>query len=184
MILSRPSILEEIDSKNLKFTPDISIHQVGASSVDLRLGTDFIYLDKELAEEEKVGADVRWFVQEHPWRPFEEKYGRREQIAEDDAIELFPKKMVLGFTMEYIQLPPYLAGRIEGKSGQARRGLMIHLTAPTIQAGFAGNLQLELYNVGPTSLLLMPGRPICQLVLEQVTKPEQYEGEFQEQTPT
>ena len=63
---------------------------------------------------------------------------------------------------------------MEGKSGPARRGLLIHLTAPTIQVGYHGQLQLELYNVGPASIMLLPEQPICQLILEQVTDPEQY----------
>lgn len=183
MILSRTSIIKEIEKGNLKFDPRIENDQVGPSSIDLRLGNTFIHLDKELQEEQSVGADVRWYIQEQPWRPFVDKYGRQEVIADSSAIELKPFKFVLGFTLEYIQLPPWLAARVEGKSGHARRGLLVHMTAPTVQAGWHGQLQLEFCNLGPATLLLKPRLPICQLVLEQVTEPEQYGGEFHQQAP-
>ena len=60
---------------------------------------------------------------------------------------------------------------------------MVHLTAPTIQAGWEGQIQLEMYNVGPVPLLLTPGSYICQLILEQVSLPDQYAGQFQKQKP-
>ena len=125
---------------------------------------------------------MQWKVQNQPWKPIADKYTRKQEVGAE-GLELRRHQLILGFVHEYIQLPPTLAGRVEGKSGPARRGLLIHLTAPTIQAGWHGNLQLELYNVGPATILLLPEEPICQLILEQVTEPEQYEGQFQSQPP-
>ena len=181
MRLARPTIHKEWNAGTLRFEPNITEEDIGPSSIDLKLDTTFIFLDKELQEERDVGADVRWRVQDQPWKPFAEKYGRRVEVAIGDSLELIPHTLVLGFTLESMQLPTTLAGRVEGKSGPARRGLLIHLTAPTIQAGYHGKLQLEIYNVGPASLMLEPGKHICQLGLEQVTEPEQYEGQFQSQ---
>jgi dCTP deaminase len=58
------------------------------------------------------------------------------------------------------------AARIEGKSGLARLGLVVHLTAPTIHAGFKGQIQLEMVNLGPNEIILDVGMPICQLIFE------------------
>ena len=181
MRLSRKTIYREIQEGRLLFNPSIDDKQIGPSSVDLRLGNTFISLEEELEEQREAGADVRWIVQNQPWKPFADKYGRRKNVG-PEGLTLVPHKLVLGFVHEYIQLPPTLAGRVEG-NGPARRGLLIHLTAPTIQAGWHGNLQLELYNVGPAPIILLPEEPICQLILEEVTEPEQYEGQFQSQTP-
>jgi dCTP deaminase len=178
--LSRQSILKEIELGTLKFDPPLEHAQVDASSIDLRLDNRFLYLDKEIEEQRQAGADVRWYVQE-PWNQFIGKYGHPETIPDDGVLELERGKLILGFTLEYVQMPPYLAGRVEGKSSHARRGLLIHLTAPTIQSGWHGRIQLELYNLGPATLLLRPKLPICQLIIEQVTEPEQYEGQFQQQ---
>ena len=180
MRLSRRTIFREWQEGRLIFNPNIDEDQIGPSSIDLRLSNIFISIEEELEEQREAGADVRWIVQNQPWALFAAKYGRRHEI-EADGLVLHPHKLILGFVHEYMQLPPTLAGRVEGKSGPARRGLLIHLTAPTIQVGYHGQLQLELYNVGPAPILLLPRQPICQLILEQVTEPEQYEGQFQEQ---
>ena len=181
MRLSRPSIIRELDSGRLSFDPPLEPGQLGASSIDLRLGETFTHLDRELAEERGAGARVHWYVQDAKWGSFAKKYGRTQHVPVGDEIELTPGKLILGFTQEYVRIPQTLAGRVEGKSGIARRGLLIHITAPTIQVGFEGQIQLELYNLGPAPLLLLPGKPICQLVLEQVTDTEQYEGQFSKQ---
>jgi dCTP deaminase len=111
--------------------------------------------------------------------------------------ELLPRRFVLGWTVERIQLPhrSRLAARVEGKSSLARLGLGIHVTAPTIHAGFGYKeedsdyegtaLQLEIWNVGTLSILLDPGIPICQLIFEWVDgTPEQgYHGLFRAQGP-
>ena len=75
-------------------------------------------------------------------------------------------------------------GRIEGKSSLARLGLAVHITAPTIQAGFRGPLYLEMYNAGPWTLELTPRMQIAQVVFEHLGLPAQYgyRGQFQDQS--
>jgi len=94
---------------------------------------------------------------------------------------------VLAKTRERVELPiisdaPCLAARVEGKSAYARCGLLVHFTAPTIHAGFAGTLALEVINRGSIPILLYPGTPICQLIIEQVDGiPFRNESQFQGQ---
>lgn len=72
-----------------------------------------------------------------------------------------------------------LAARVEGKSSLARFGLLVHFTAPTIHAGFEGNIALEMMNLGPASIRLVSGMPICQLIIEQVAgEPVGNAGQF------
>ena len=96
---------------------------------------------------------------------------------------LEPRRLVLGKTLEYITLPSHLAGRIEGKSSLARFGLSVHVTAPTVVAGFQGRLVLEMYNSGPFRIELSHGMKIAQLILEQVSLPalRPYGGQYQHQ---
>ena len=63
------------------------------------------------------------------------------------GFELQPQAMVLAWTMERIGLDVMsrIAARVEGKSSLARIGLAIHITAPTIHAGFRGAIQLEIF---------------------------------------
>ncbi|WP_352883362.1 hypothetical protein [Mesorhizobium sp. M1396] len=58
-----------------------------------------------------------------------------------------------------------IAARVEGKSSMARLGIGVHLTAPTIHAGFAGQIRLEMVNHNTIPVKLKPGMRICQLIL-------------------
>lgn len=90
--------------------------------------------------------------------------------------------LVLGWTAETVDLKiaSRLAGRVEGKSSLARLGLTIHLTAPTIHAGFKGRIRLEMINQGPLPIRLRVGMRICQLIFEQTlgTASLGYQGMF------
>lgn len=92
----------------------------------------------------------------------------QKTIAIDPNYTLENRELILGWTKEYVRLPTSsrLAARVEGKSSLARLGLGVHLTAPTIHAGFSGQLQLEIVNHGPAPITLRPGMKICQLVFE------------------
>jgi len=46
--------------------------------------------------------------------------------------------------------------------------MLVHFTAPTIHTGFQGKITLEIINLGPSVILLKPGMPICQLIIEEV----------------
>jgi dCTP deaminase len=74
---------------------------------------------------------------------------------------------------------------VEGKSSLARLGVGVHVTAPTIHAGFAGQLQLEIFNHSPLRIRLVPGCKICQVIFEMTLgTPEQgYSGMFYNQKP-
>ncbi len=98
---------------------------------------------------------------------------------------LQPNQFILGTTIERVELPLVengLAARIEGRSSYARTGLLVHFTAPTIHAGFAGRLTLEMINLGPLSLVLFPEVRICQLIFERVEGvPGRNDSQFQGQ---
>jgi dCTP deaminase len=114
-----------------------------------------------------------------------------------DGFLIAPGQFYLGWTQERIQLPhrSRIAARVEGKSSLARLGLGVHVTAPTIHAGFGFSdldpsfvgspIQLEIWNTGPLPVILRPGLRICQLIFEWVDgTPEQgYSGQFSFQGP-
>ena len=93
-----------------------------------------------------------------------------------------PNDFVLAWTAETVYLPvtSRFAARVEGKSGLARLGLVVHLTAPTIHAGYKGQIQLEMINFGPNEIILDVGMPICQLIFEMSlgTPVKSYSGQF------
>jgi dCTP deaminase len=95
---------------------------------------------------------------------------------------LHPGDFVLGWTTEHVELPTRsrIAARVEGKSSLARIGIGVHVTAPTIHAGFVGLIQFEIVNLGPLHVRLVPGMPVCQLIFEQTlgTPQKGYAGQF------
>ncbi|WP_244486858.1 dCTP deaminase [Aurantimonas sp. Leaf443] len=98
-----------------------------------------------------------------------------------------PGQLILAWTKEYVQLKPHsrLAARVEGKSSLARLGIGVHVTAPTIHAGFEGQIRLEMLNHGRLPVKLKPAMRICQLIFEQTvgTPVSGYRGRFSGQTP-
>jgi len=166
MVLSSSDIWTEINRGGLKFEPNIELGQVSSSSVDLRLGDTFtvprpprpgvsISIDPLMASPEDALKDYSDIV----------KVGRGEKF------NLEPGAFVLGYTLERVELSDSLAARIEGRSSIARLGISVHQTAPTVQAGFSGRLRLEIANLGPYTILLEPGMPFCQLIVERLSSP-------------
>lgn len=182
MLLTGFAIRREVSEGRLVFDPPVADGQIGASSVDLRLGNAFVTFDAEVALQRKTtGRDNPFDVARYDFQELLRNYGEETQLADDEEMPLPPWKFMLGWTKEYIKLPNTLAARVEGKSKAARLGLMVHITAPTVHVGWEGNLQLEFINLGPAPLMLRPGMEICQLMLEQVIEPAAYEGQFQRQ---
>jgi dCTP deaminase len=119
---------------------------------------------------------------------------RKVPIPEGDGYPLKPGGFILGFTVEKVRIPHEcrIAARVEGKSSLARLGLGVHVTAPTIHAGFGAEqgkspipIQLEIFNLGPWVINLKGGMRICQLIFEEVREVPTtgYQGQFQGQQP-
>jgi dCTP deaminase len=85
-----------------------------------------------------------------------------------DRYILHPGQFILGITFEWLRFPKNLAGFVTGKSSWGRRGLIIE-TAAGIHPGFCGCLTLEIGNVGPVPIPLIPGMEICQVFFERAS---------------
>jgi len=109
----------------------------------------------------------------------------RNHIITAEGFLLHPGKLTLGWTKEFVDLQTTarLAARIEGKSSLARLGLAVHTTAPTIHAGFRGQIRLEMVNHGPLPIRLRTGMRVCQLIFELTlgTPDLGYKGQFDSQ---
>jgi dCTP deaminase len=146
--------------------PDPS--QYDSSSLNLRVGDDFLRWKQALGGTEGITHNVdidNIFLHNllHLTEPL--------PVNPDGTVTIPPRAFVLVRTLEYIHLPlkSKLAARVEGRSKQARLGMGVHITAPTIHAGFRGKIVLEILNHGPFHLQLRPNQSrICQLVFEQV----------------
>lgn len=91
-----------------------------------------------------------------------------------DRVILRPRGFLLWQTREVVGTPeidPRLICFINGKSSSARSGLLVHMTAPTIHAGWWGQITLEIANLGPFDLCLAEGDAISQIVVATISSP-------------
>ena len=178
MVLSSADINCEIDKGQLEFDPPIADDQIGSSAIDLLLHEQLYVLPRcqvqGVIAAPSLGMDIMLFVKSQ---------SECKSIA-NGTYDLQPHHLVLGRTVERLVLPKYLAARVEGKSSIARLGLSVHMTAPTVMAGFRGYLFLEMYNAGPFAIQLSHRMKIAQLILERLeTPPDQgYRGQYQDQS--
>lgn len=105
-----------------------------------------------------------------------------------DSPELFrlePGDFVLASTVERVRIPRRLVGRLEGRSSLGRLGIVVHVTAGYIDPGFEGRITLEIANLNPNPVLLVPGMRIAQLSLLRMQTPcteaTAYQGKYQGQ---
>jgi dCTP deaminase len=149
MVLSDRTIKAEVAAGRLIFDPyDESLVQ--PSSVDMRVDRQF-----------RVFHNARY--------PYIDVKQPMDELTElvtvegDEAFILHPGEFVLGQTLERVSLPDDLVARLEGKSSLGRLGLLIHSTAGFVDAGFEGNLTLELSNVANLPITIYHGMPIGQI---------------------
>jgi len=93
------------------------------------------------------------------------------EATDEQPFVLHPGEFVLGSTSERVALPTDLVGRLEGKSSLGRVGLLIHSTAGFVDAGWDGQLTLELSNVANLPITLYPGMKIGQISFMKMTTP-------------
>ncbi|MBX9939001.1 MAG: dCTP deaminase [Candidatus Obscuribacterales bacterium] len=100
-----------------------------------------------------------------PFKPETVKANVVECVQE--SIVLNPYEFILGATLEALCLPDDIVGQLTGKSSLARLGVMVHVTAGFIDAGFShppAQITLEILNVGNRPVRLHAGMSIGQMV--------------------
>ncbi len=179
MILTDREIQIAIQSGSILVDPSPSETQYSSTSLDLTL-------DRALTLFKERKAGINLCID-----PSSEGYNHEEvlketttiiEIDERDGYDFNPGNMILAWTREFVELPYHsrIAARVEGKSSLARLGIGVHLTAPTIHAGFSGQIRLEMVNHNRFPIKLRTAMKICQLIFEQTvgTPVRGYRGRF------
>lgn len=136
------------------------------NSYDLTLGRDFLVIKRGL----------EWF---DLTKDNSDKYCEFNDL---DQIVIRPHEFLLATTVEHISLPLGVSATVWGRSSIGRTGLFIH-NAGLIDAGFDGQITLELFNASNNDIVLTAGMRIAQLQFEQLSNiPDQlYNGKYQGQ---
>ena len=160
MVLSDRTIRAEIEAGRIAFDP-FDPRLIQPSSVDVRVDRAF-----------RVFHNARY--------PFIDVRRQMDDLTEmvtvsdDEPFILHPGEFVLGQTLERVRLPDDLVARLEGKSSLGRLGLLIHSTAGFVDAGFEGNLTLELSNVANLPITIYHGMPIGQISFMRMDGPVEH----------
>jgi dCTP deaminase len=170
VILSDVGIRAAIAAGDIDIDPHPDDDQFTTSSIDLFLGGGFKVWDGKRLTVPGLTPTLDLVLQNY--QATAASYLIDPPLDANGAFVLQPGQFVLAVTREKINLrrTARLAARVEGRSSLARLGLVVHLTAPTIHAGFSGTITLEMVNFGPFHLRLVPDETrVCQLIFEQLS---------------
>lgn len=161
MVLSDVDIRRALDEGRIKLDPfpDLDV-QLGPCSIDLRLGPEFRVFEHSRCAFIDVASSFN-----------ADDLMRTVEMPEGAPFVMQPGEFVLAASVETIELPDDLLGRLEGRSSLARIGIIVHGTAPRFDPGWRGKAVMELGNIGRMPVLLRAGMAICSMTFEQLTSP-------------
>lgn len=163
MILSDKTLRSQILKG--KLVKNVNLHNIQPSSVDITLSNSF-------AKMRKTGKTYE-LKDELPYETFEDV----------DYVVIHPHEFILATTEEHFVFPDDVCGFVEGRSSIGRLGLFIQ-NAGWIDAGFEGEITLELYNASENTYILRAGQRVGQVVFAKMDDYAEhpYRGKYQGQT--
>jgi dCTP deaminase len=178
MILSDQCILRALEERGLAVEP-LELGHVGPSSFDVRLGVDLQRFprngdwDSEELETVWCPRSKRYIGVLDPLNPKSFPTMVQNRISREAPYILMPNEFILGTTLERVVIPADLCALVDGRSSYGRLGLLVHATAGFIDAGFEGQITLEIKNLNDHAIKLYPGERLGQLLFFQQTSPSQ-----------
>ena len=135
--LVKKTILESIAKGHLVVSPIISAKQIGASSIDLRLGNVFLMVRARGLSDVDPGrfAHSDETAGDHAFHQARRQKHERFEAPFGQKFLLHPGMLALVPTLEWIKLPADLQGIVTARSSWAREGLSI-ATASLIHPGY------------------------------------------------
>jgi dCTP deaminase len=179
MLLSDIDIKKAIEAKKIVIKPKPNYETaLAACSLDLRLNNEFQTFKPRRLFAGKPFFDTRSTKNTNLTKTI--------VLKNDEPFILSPGEFALASTLEWLELPPDIAGRLEGRSSLGRLGIVVHSTAALIHPGIKGRIVLELGNHAPISVALYPGMRVCSVSFEQLTQPaaKPYSGKYMHQKGT
>lgn len=171
MFLGDESIKKMLDDGDLIVHPILNEEQIAGTKIDLRIDNIF-YLIGRIA----INAyDPKVFHKQK----FAPQYLEKHVVAYGTSFVLHPGELVLAATFESLRIPSTLVGILDGRSSLGRLGVLVHITAASVDPGFTGPLIAELLNVGRMPVDLYPLMRIGALTLSKIEgKTSKYKGKY------
>ncbi|MBL7147572.1 MAG: dCTP deaminase [Nanoarchaeota archaeon] len=131
--------------------------KIDACSIDLRLSNKFRFFKKSNV----THIDVKEIDMD--------KLMEFKESKEGEPVVIHPRDLIIGSTIEHVELPDDLVGTLDGRSSLGRLGIVVHSTANSIDPGFKGNITLEMSNINSVPVRLWPGMRICRLTFTKLS---------------
>lgn len=157
-ILSDNGILDALERQDLIIDP-FDVNALQPSSIDLRLHPA---IRRFVDDTEALDLNN---LQPHTYL---------EENKEEQSFTLEAGETVLMSTLETVTLGTGIAAQVDGKSSLGRLFQSVHITAGWIDAGFSGQITLEVMNMLDRPVLYYPRMPIAQLVIYELATPATY----------
>lgn len=181
-ILDPHKVEQAVERGKMVVFPALQPDQIGSWTFDVSCGSTF-YRPVQSRFKAYHGRNRMHIVRETldfregkpDWRSLCERFNLFELMDGEDEKQidyvLEPGDFVLGVTEQFIGIPTNLAAEISGKSRNGRVGITAEMSAEVIDAGFLGQLALEIANTGHNRFALYPGLPIAQIKLHELKTP-------------
>ncbi len=166
MRLSDGDIEQRISDGSIIIEPAPPADAIAGISVDLRLDNSFRVFNNNSVTHLDLSGD-----RDQLERDINRIMSKEIEVEAGNALFIHPGELVLGATLESVNVPDDLVGWLDGRSSLARLGLMVHVTAGRIDPGWHGQIVLEFYNNGKLPLALRPGMVICAMSFEMLSSP-------------
>ena len=176
MILSDREMNAALDGRVIYIIPRPEPEFFSSTAVDLTLDKQLLLWEPKPSPSGSATAirphgenfDLKALMNDPQW-------ARKVEIDPEHGFRFDkPGQFMLAYTIQKICFPhsSRIAARVEGKSSLARLGIGVHVTAPTIHAGFgfkqgipveetAQPIQVEMFNISGLPVVLDIGMPIC-----------------------
>jgi dCTP deaminase len=182
-VLGRSELIGMMRQKTLVVSPILSKWQIGAASIDLRMGNVVLMVRARGSSHVdpaawKVGRSKK---HSHIAELSRQQKHERHEIPFYAKFLLHPGSLALVPTLEWLKLPSDIMGTVTARSTWAREGLSI-ATATLIEPHYEGIATLELANLGQIPIALYPGLRIAQIAFTRAEgntkRPESKGGQF------
>jgi len=148
-----------------------------------RLKVDPLYPDavRENGLDLRIGGEYAIYAYEGTVvRPCELKDARHLfRVVKAEEVVIPPRSFVLLTTEEYVKMPEDVVGLANLRSTLARYGLSVPPTV--VDAGFEGNITIEVVNESPNTIVLKRGVRFLHLILVKAEGRASYAGTYQGQ---
>jgi len=146
------------------------LKELGACKIDLTMGTKYQHYARTNFSTVRIG------------QPLPKGILIEGELEDGESLILHPGELINTSTAQYLMLPDYVRGSMDGKSSNARVGLVVE-TASLFDPGFEGNGTMELSNLGPVAIDIRLGDKICAMDFVLLSSPTKhpYRGKFYRQ---